>query len=283
MLVEAVEDEDFECTGRAAHQAPEVDGECVLERGSGLAVGDLVRAGRRHRGRRPARLPARAAAAAAGSPPARRPGVRGELGAGGPAAAAEHRQRRSPVSGCCWSRCSWSRCSPRTAPTPAGGWPRSASSRVAALTDRFDGELARSRGLVTAFGTIADPIADKALTGSALVGLSLLGLVPWWVTIVIMGREIGRHAAAVLGAAPRGHPGQPRRQGQDARAGARHRALPAAAAGRSVRRRSLASLRWAVLARRHRAHRRHRAGLRAAGVAAAGHGAPPRGSRPSRS
>jgi CDP-diacylglycerol--glycerol-3-phosphate 3-phosphatidyltransferase len=62
---------------------------------------------------------------------------------------------------------------------------------VAAITDRFDGELARSRGLVTAFGTIADPIADKALTGSALIGLSVLDLVPWWVTIVIMGRELG--------------------------------------------------------------------------------------------
>jgi CDP-diacylglycerol--glycerol-3-phosphate 3-phosphatidyltransferase len=62
---------------------------------------------------------------------------------------------------------------------------------LAALTDRFDGELARSRGLVTAFGTIADPIADKALTGSALVGLSVLAQVPWWVTIVIMGRELG--------------------------------------------------------------------------------------------
>jgi tRNA A37 methylthiotransferase MiaB len=44
VLVEAAEDEDFECTGRAAHQAPEVDGECVFERGSGLAVGDMVRA-----------------------------------------------------------------------------------------------------------------------------------------------------------------------------------------------------------------------------------------------
>jgi tRNA A37 methylthiotransferase MiaB len=44
VLVEAEEDEDFECTGRADHQAPEVDGECVLERGSGLEVGDLVRA-----------------------------------------------------------------------------------------------------------------------------------------------------------------------------------------------------------------------------------------------
>ena len=62
---------------------------------------------------------------------------------------------------------------------------------VAAVTDRFDGELARSRGLVTAFGTIADPIADKALIGSALIGLSLLGQLPWWVTVVIMGREVG--------------------------------------------------------------------------------------------
>jgi CDP-diacylglycerol---glycerol-3-phosphate 3-phosphatidyltransferase len=62
---------------------------------------------------------------------------------------------------------------------------------VAAITDRYDGELARRRGLVTAFGTIADPIADKALIGSALIGLSVLGMVPWWATVVIMAREIG--------------------------------------------------------------------------------------------
>ncbi|MGI5129133.1 CDP-diacylglycerol--glycerol-3-phosphate 3-phosphatidyltransferase [Pseudonocardia sp. CA-107938] len=62
---------------------------------------------------------------------------------------------------------------------------------LAAITDRFDGELARRWGLVTAFGTMADPIADKALMGSALIGLSALGLVPWWVTVVILGREIG--------------------------------------------------------------------------------------------
>lgn len=62
---------------------------------------------------------------------------------------------------------------------------------LAAITDRFDGELARSRGLVTAFGTIADPIADKALTGAALIGLSTLALLPWWVTVVIMARELG--------------------------------------------------------------------------------------------
>ena len=62
---------------------------------------------------------------------------------------------------------------------------------VASLTDLFDGRLARSRGLVTDFGKIADPIADKALTGSALVGLSVLGELPWWVTGVILFRELG--------------------------------------------------------------------------------------------
>lgn len=62
---------------------------------------------------------------------------------------------------------------------------------AAAITDRFDGELARKLGLVTAFGTIADPIADKALMGSALIGLSALHLLPWWVTVVILGRELG--------------------------------------------------------------------------------------------
>jgi CDP-diacylglycerol--glycerol-3-phosphate 3-phosphatidyltransferase len=62
---------------------------------------------------------------------------------------------------------------------------------VAAITDRLDGEIARKRGLVTSFGEIADPIADKALTGSALIGLSILGLVPWWITVVILGREVG--------------------------------------------------------------------------------------------
>jgi CDP-diacylglycerol---glycerol-3-phosphate 3-phosphatidyltransferase len=62
---------------------------------------------------------------------------------------------------------------------------------VAALTDRVDGELARRRGLVTDVGKIADPIADKALMGTALVGLSLLGELPWWVTAVVLVREIG--------------------------------------------------------------------------------------------
>ena len=62
---------------------------------------------------------------------------------------------------------------------------------AASVTDRFDGELARKRGLVTDFGKIADPIADKALMGAALIGLSALGELWWWVTIVILVRELG--------------------------------------------------------------------------------------------
>jgi CDP-diacylglycerol--glycerol-3-phosphate 3-phosphatidyltransferase len=62
---------------------------------------------------------------------------------------------------------------------------------IASLTDLLDGRLARSRGLVTDFGKIADPVADKALTGAALIGLSALGELPWWVTGVIMFRELG--------------------------------------------------------------------------------------------
>lgn len=62
---------------------------------------------------------------------------------------------------------------------------------VAVITDRFDGALARSYGMVTEFGTLADPIADKALIGAALIGLSIIGDLPWWVTAVIMLREIG--------------------------------------------------------------------------------------------
>ncbi|MCU1692071.1 MAG: CDP-diacylglycerol/glycerol-3-phosphate3-phospha tidyltransferase [Frankiales bacterium] len=62
---------------------------------------------------------------------------------------------------------------------------------LAAYTDRVDGRIARERGLVTRFGSIADPLADKALTGAALVSLSLLDELSWWVTVVVMGREIG--------------------------------------------------------------------------------------------
>ena len=62
---------------------------------------------------------------------------------------------------------------------------------VAVVTDRIDGQLARRHGLVTDFGKIADPIADKALIGAALIGLSALGELPWWVTALVLVREIG--------------------------------------------------------------------------------------------
>ena len=62
---------------------------------------------------------------------------------------------------------------------------------LAAITDKIDGDLARKHDLVTDFGKIADPIADKALTGMAFVGLSLVGDLWWWVTVVVLVREWG--------------------------------------------------------------------------------------------
>ncbi len=64
-----------------------------------------------------------------------------------------------------------------------------AAFAVAMITDLFDGELARRYNLVTDFGKIADPIADKAIMGAALIGLSAVGDLPWWVTAVILFRE----------------------------------------------------------------------------------------------
>jgi CDP-diacylglycerol--glycerol-3-phosphate 3-phosphatidyltransferase len=62
---------------------------------------------------------------------------------------------------------------------------------TACVTDLVDGDLARRRNLVTDLGKIADPIADKALTGAALLGLAALGDLPWWVAAVVLVRELG--------------------------------------------------------------------------------------------
>lgn len=62
---------------------------------------------------------------------------------------------------------------------------------AAALTDRLDGYLARSRGQITPLGVVLDPIADKLLIGTALVLLSAQDRIAWWMTVVILGREIG--------------------------------------------------------------------------------------------
>jgi CDP-diacylglycerol--glycerol-3-phosphate 3-phosphatidyltransferase len=75
----------------------------------------------------------------------------------------------------------------------APGWRVAAwaAFATASITDRIDGDLARSRDLVTEFGKIADPIADKALTGAAFLGLSVLGDLDWAVTAAVLVRELG--------------------------------------------------------------------------------------------
>lgn len=70
-------------------------------------------------------------------------------------------------------------------------WWSFACFAVLMATDKLDGDIARARGLVTNFGKIADPIADKALMITALVCLNLVGALPWWITIVIVVRELG--------------------------------------------------------------------------------------------
>lgn len=74
---------------------------------------------------------------------------------------------------------------------PVARWIAGAIFAAAAITDRYDGRIARQRGQVTDFGKIADPIADKALIGAALIGLSILDEIYWWITILILVREIG--------------------------------------------------------------------------------------------
>lgn len=70
-------------------------------------------------------------------------------------------------------------------------WAAFAVFAVAMYTDKLDGDIARARGLITSFGKIADPIADKLLTGAAFVVLSMLGELWWWVTVLILVREWG--------------------------------------------------------------------------------------------
>lgn len=72
-----------------------------------------------------------------------------------------------------------------------GRWLAASLFVLAIATDWYDGMIARRTGQVTEFGKLADPLADKALTGMALIGLSVLGSLPWWVTVVILARELG--------------------------------------------------------------------------------------------
>lgn len=70
-------------------------------------------------------------------------------------------------------------------------WAAAAFFVLAIATDAWDGHLARSRGLITDLGKLLDPIADKFLTGAALVGLWILHELPWWVVLVVLLREVG--------------------------------------------------------------------------------------------
>nr|WP_245900382.1 CDP-diacylglycerol--glycerol-3-phosphate 3-phosphatidyltransferase [Prauserella shujinwangii] len=112
---------------------------------------------------------------------------------------------------------------------------------LAALTDRIDGWVARKYDLITDFGKVADPIADKALIGAALVGLSALGELPWWVTIVIAVRELGvtllRFWVIRYGVIPASRGGKAKTMAQIVAIGLYLLPLPAA----------LDPLRWAVL------------------------------------
>jgi CDP-diacylglycerol--glycerol-3-phosphate 3-phosphatidyltransferase len=61
---------------------------------------------------------------------------------------------------------------------------------VIGLTDILDGKLARSRNTVTELGKFLDPVADKAMVATAMISLSILGRLPWWMTVIILAREI---------------------------------------------------------------------------------------------
>ena len=140
---------------------------------------------------------------------------------------------------------------------------------VATLTDRVDGDIARRRGLITNFGKIADPIADKTLMGMAFVGLSILGELPWWVTVVVLVREWGvtvlRFFVIRHGVMPAGRGGKVKTDAAVLRAAALHPAPARRSPGRDT---------WTLVADviagpGGRRHGRHRARHRGQGAAAA--------------
>ena len=98
---------------------------------------------------------------------------------------------------------------------------------LAMITDLLDGHLARSRNLITDFGKIMDPIADKAMTGAALIMLSVWDYVPWWMTVLILVREFGitlmRFTILKYGALPANMAGKAKTMVQIGRASCRER------------------------------------------------------------
>lgn len=70
-------------------------------------------------------------------------------------------------------------------------WASAGVFTLAMLTDLADGRIARSRGLVTDFGKLWDPVADKLMTGAAFISLALLDELPWFFVVLILLREWG--------------------------------------------------------------------------------------------
>ena len=60
---------------------------------------------------------------------------------------------------------------------------------IVGLSDVLDGKIARDRNQITELGKLLDPIADKAMLATATIGASILGMLPWWITIVFLIRE----------------------------------------------------------------------------------------------
>lgn len=71
---------------------------------------------------------------------------------------------------------------------------------IAALTDLADGKIARKRNIVTNFGKIADPIADKILSSAVLLGLMLLDMCSIWVVLIVLTREFAVSAIRISAA-----------------------------------------------------------------------------------
>ena len=255
--------------GRAAHQGPEVDGSTTPASACRSRPGRRSRRGAvvvRAAGVRPRR--------------ARREALRGDARPTQPARPSNWNlpNALTTAAASCWCRSSAGCCCATAATTSlrrlvACG----ASSPSAIVTDRLDGDIARRRNLVTDFGKIADPIADKALTGMALHRAVDHR------RAVVVGDDprararVGHHAAAVLGDPVRRDRGQPRRQAQDRAAGGSRSGLSSSAAHlqRAVGDASATSLWWVAAGadgRGGRGHAGDRRRLRARGDAASAGG-----------
>lgn len=61
---------------------------------------------------------------------------------------------------------------------------------IAGISDALDGWLARRLGVTSYFGAVADPLADKFMLGSAYLGLAVAGIIPWWLALLVLGRDL---------------------------------------------------------------------------------------------